>query len=103
MEQQKIDINKDLLNELELLYTGKHSISEYYEPEPKQEAGENESETHKRELSAKGQEYLAFIKQEILKRMSSYTESESFNLYGVKDTSTGKLVSDITNPRHKFW
>ena len=24
-------------------------------------------------------------------------------LYGARDTSTGKLVSDITNPRRKYW
>ena len=25
------------------------------------------------------------------------------NLYGIKDISTGKLVTGITNPSHKFW
>lgn len=29
--------------------------------------------------------------------------SETFNLFGVLNTSTGKLVNDITNPKHKFW
>jgi hypothetical protein len=24
-------------------------------------------------------------------------------LYAVRDTKTGKLVSDITNPRRKYW
>lgn len=24
-------------------------------------------------------------------------------LYAVRDKSTGKLVNNITNPRHKFW
>ena len=24
-------------------------------------------------------------------------------LYGARDTATGKLVSDITNPRRKYW
>ena len=24
-------------------------------------------------------------------------------LYGVRDTNTGKLVSNITNPRRKYW
>lgn len=28
---------------------------------------------------------------------------ESFNLYGVLNLETGKLVNDITNPKHKFW
>lgn len=27
----------------------------------------------------------------------------NFKLYGVIDKSTGKLVSDITNPRRKYW
>ena len=26
-----------------------------------------------------------------------------FTLYGVMDKSTGKLVSNLTNPRHKYW
>ena len=26
-----------------------------------------------------------------------------FTLYGVVDKSTGKLVSNITNPRRKYW
>lgn len=26
-----------------------------------------------------------------------------FKLYGVIDRSTGKLVSDITNPKRKYW
>ena len=29
--------------------------------------------------------------------------SNSFKLYAVKDTNTGKLVNNITNPRRKFW
>ena len=24
-------------------------------------------------------------------------------IYGARDVETGKLVSDITNPRHKYW
>jgi hypothetical protein len=27
----------------------------------------------------------------------------SERLYAARDTSTGKLVSDITNPRRKYW
>ena len=26
-----------------------------------------------------------------------------FTLYGVMDKSTEKLVSNLTNPRHKYW
>lgn len=29
--------------------------------------------------------------------------ADSFKLYGVIDTTTGKLVSNLTNPRHKYW
>ena len=30
-------------------------------------------------------------------------DENMFKLYGVLNKSTGKLVSDITNPRHKYW
>lgn len=29
--------------------------------------------------------------------------AEKNYLYAVRDTATGKLVTDITNPGHKFW
>ena len=29
--------------------------------------------------------------------------SNNFKLYGIVNTETNKLVSDITSPRHKFW
>lgn len=29
--------------------------------------------------------------------------ANEFTLYGVMDKSTGKLVSNLTNPRHKYW
>ena len=29
--------------------------------------------------------------------------TNEFTLYGVMDKLTGKLVSNITNPRHKYW
>ena len=32
--------------------------------------------------------------------MSKETE---LKIYAARDTSTGKLVSDITNPRRKYW
>ena len=31
------------------------------------------------------------------------TKQNKTYLYGARDTSTGKLVSDITNPRRKYW
>lgn len=30
-------------------------------------------------------------------------KSDKIYLYGARDTATGKLVSDITNPRRKYW
>jgi hypothetical protein len=29
--------------------------------------------------------------------------SDKIYLYGARDTTTGKLVSDITNPKRKYW
>lgn len=29
--------------------------------------------------------------------------NNNFTLYGVMDMDTNKLVSNITNPRHKYW
>lgn len=29
--------------------------------------------------------------------------TNEFTLYGVMDKSTGKLVSNLTSPRHKYW
>ena len=29
--------------------------------------------------------------------------SDKIYLYGARDTATGKLVSDITNPKRKYW
>lgn len=29
--------------------------------------------------------------------------SDKIYLYAARDTSTGKLVSDITNPKRKYW
>lgn len=31
------------------------------------------------------------------------TDDGKIYLYGARDTTTGKLVSDITNPRRKYW
>ena len=42
------------------------------------------------------------MQKEILSRMIP-DNAEQFTLYGVKNDSTGKLVSDLTNPRHKYW
>lgn len=29
--------------------------------------------------------------------------ANEFTLYGVMDKSTRKLISNLTNPRHKYW
>ena len=42
------------------------------------------------------------LQKEILSRMIP-NDAEQFSLYGVKNNSTGRLVSDLTNPRHKYW
>lgn len=31
------------------------------------------------------------------------SKGTDLKLYAARDTSTGKLVSDITNPRRKYW
>ena len=33
----------------------------------------------------------------------SKTKSDKIYLFGARDTTTGKLVSDITNPNRKYW
>lgn len=81
--------NKDLLNELLSLYSNDSGYEKYY--------SDNESD-----LFNEGIEYAKELREEILSRMLD-SNAENFMLFGVKDTSTGKLVSDITNPRHKYW
>ena len=29
--------------------------------------------------------------------------TETFTLYGIRNNKTDKFVSNLTNPRHKFW
>lgn len=33
----------------------------------------------------------------------SGTDDKALKLYAVRDTKTGKLISNITNPRRKYW
>ena len=82
--------NKDLLNELLSLYSNDSGYEKYY--------SDNESDL----FNDEGIEYAKELREEILSRMIN-NNAENFMLFGVKDKSTGKLVSDITNPRHKFW
>lgn len=35
--------------------------------------------------------------------LSSKTDDKKIYLYAARDTETGKLVSDLTNPRRKYW
>ena len=35
--------------------------------------------------------------------MNKTISNSKIYLYGARDTTTGKLVSDITNPRRKYW
>lgn len=71
--------NKDLLNKLITLY-GINGIL----------------------LDDEIEKYAEELEDEVLSRMID-SNAENFKLFGVKDKSTGKLVSDITNPRHKYW
>ena len=49
-----------------------------------------------------GSTYAKELRDEVLSRMVN-NNAERFQLFGVVDKSTGKLVSDLTNPRHKYW
>ena len=82
--------NKDLLDELLSLYSNDSGYEKYY--------SDNESDL----FNDEGIEYAKELREEILSRMLD-SNAENFKLFGVKDKSTGKLVSDITNPRHKYW
>lgn len=37
-----------------------------------------------------------------MSKQKKTTDSKIY-LYGARDTTTGKLVSDITNPKRKYW
>lgn len=82
--------NQTLLTEMVSLYSGDVGYEQYFDS--KDMILFNDA----------GKEYAGKLKEEILSRMIN-NNAENFMLFGVKDKSTGKLVSDITNPRHKFW
>lgn len=82
--------NKDLLNELLSLYSKDENYKKYY--------SDNESDL----FNDEGIEYAKELREEILSRMVD-SNAENFMLFGVKNEATGKLVSNITNPRHKYW
>ena len=82
--------NKDLLNEILSLYSKDENYEKYF------------SDTIPDLFNDEGMEYARILREEILSRMVD-SNSERFDLFGVIDKSTGKLVSDITNPRHKYW
>ena len=82
--------NKDLLNELLSLYSKDENYKKYY--------SDNDSDL----FNDKGKEYERILREEILSRMVD-SNAENFMLFGVKNEATGKLVSNITNPRHKYW
>ena len=82
--------NKDLLDELLSLYSKDESYEKYF------------SNNIPDLFNDEGVEYAKALREEILSRMID-SNAENFMLFGVKDKSTGKLVSDITNPRHKYW
>ena len=82
--------NQTLLTEMLSLYSGDVGYEQYFDS--KDMILFNDA----------GKEYAGKLKEELLSRMIN-NNAENFMLFGVKDKSTGKLVSDITNPRHKFW
>lgn len=82
--------NKDLLNEILSLYSKDENYEKYF------------SDDISDLFNDEGIEYARILREEILSRMID-SNAENFMLFGVKDKSTGKLVSDITNPRHKYW
>ena len=82
--------NQTLLNEMLSLYSGDVGYEQYFDS--KDMILFNDA----------GKEYAGKLKEELLSRMID-SNDERFQLFGVIDKSTGKLVSDITNPRHKFW
>ena len=82
--------NKDLLHEILSLYSKDENYEKYF------------SDIIPDLFNEEGIEYARILREEILSRMVD-SNVENFKLFGVKDKSTGKLVSDITNPRHKYW
>ena len=82
--------NQTLLTEMLSLYSGDVGYEQYFDS--KDMILFNDA----------GKEYAGKLKEELLSRMID-SNAENFKLFGVKDKSTGKLVSDITNPRHKYW
>lgn len=82
--------NKDLLHEILSLYSKDENYEKYF------------SDIIPDLFNGEGIEYARILREEILSRMLD-SNAENFKLFGVKDKSTGKLVSDITNPRHKYW
>ena len=82
--------NQTLLNEMLSLYSGDVGYEQYFDSEDMIL------------FNDAGKEYAGKLKEELLSRMID-DNAERFQLFGVIDKSTGKLVSDITNPRHKYW
>lgn len=80
--------NTELLNELISLHSKDSEHEKYYK---------NDGMFNKA-----GREYSEMLKEEALSRMIE-SNAKTFNLFGVRNNATGKLVSDITNPRHKYW
>ena len=82
--------NQTLLNEMLSLYSGDVGYEQYFDS--KDMILFNDA----------GKEYAGKLKEELLSRMID-SNDERFQLFGVIDKSKGKLVSDLTNPRHKYW
>lgn len=82
--------DEQLLDELAALHSNDSGYEKYY--------------TDDDLFNDSGIEYARALRHEIKLRMSKGDDTkEQFKLYGVLNLDTNKLVSNITNPRHKFW
>ena len=80
--------NTELLNELISLHSKDSEHEKYYK---------NDGMFNKA-----GREYSEMLRDEALSRMVE-NNAKTFNLFGVRNNATGRLISNITNPRHKYW
>ncbi len=80
--------NTELMDELLSLYSKDIGYERYYRDDDI--------------FNEAGIEHARLLREEALSRMVD-SNAETFNVFGVRNNATGKLVSDITNPRHKYW
>lgn len=81
--------NTELMDELLSLYSKDIGYEGYYDSDVDM-------------FNEAGEEHARQLREEVLNRMVD-SNAETFSVFGVRNKATGKLVSDITNPRHKYW